>query len=606
MTLDVEALSSRSARAREDGSGCGRGAGSGESLTFEVHCPPGRIRRQRAAAATFAGWLLLCGFGDDEGTKGMVASASPLASAIGVAVLERGGNAVDAAVATAFALAVVEPYSAGVGGGGFMLYRDAASGQTVVVDYREIAPRKAHRDMYVVDGKVDPELSLRGYGAVAVPGMVPGLAAAQAKHGKLKLADVLGGAIELASTGFRVDPRFVRRSIEQRDLLAADPEAARIFLRDGQPYPVGAVLVQKDLAATLRALAREGPRLFTHGRVAQAMAAGSKQHGGALSLEDLQGFSARWREPLVRAYKGHQVITMPPPSSGGTHLLQMLALLELDEVQRGRRRHGRTWNDVHVLVESMRLAYADRAQYMGDPGFVDVPVEALLSASYLTQRYALIHPGRALPEVTAGDVRRAPAAEPMETTHLCVIDAEGNAVSLTQTVNYAFGAGVVAKGTGVLLNNEMDDFSAAPGVPNAYGLIGGEANSIQPGKIPLSSMTPTIVAKDGKVRLIVGAPGGSTIITTVLQAILNVIDEGMSPGRAIAMPRLHHQWMPPVLQVEEGALDALAIRALTTFGHQVNLSGKTWGNASIIGVEADGKRRGAADPRGVGAAVAQR
>ncbi len=557
-------------------------------------------------AAAGAAWLLLCGFGDDEGTRGMVSSANPYASQIGVDVLRRGGNAVDAAVATAFALAVVEPYSAGVGGGGFLLYREQQSGTTVVVDYREVAPKKAHRDMYLVDGKVDPKLSLEGWTSVAVPGMVPGLAAAQAKHGKLKLADVLGGAIDLASNGFRVDPRFAEASRSRLELLRKDPEASRVFLKNGEPYPVGALLVQKDLAATLRALAREGPTLFTHGRVAKAMAAGSKKAGGALALEDLQAFQARWREPLVGEYRGHQVLTMPPPSSGGTHLLQMLGLLALDESQRGRHRHGRTWNDTHVLIEAMRLAYADRAQYMGDPAFTEVPVTELLSERYLAQRYALIHPGKAMKDVVAGDVKAAPRREPDETTHLCVIDADGNAVSLTQTVNYGFGAGVVVAGTGVLLNNEMDDFSSAPGVPNAYGLVGGEANSIQPGKIPLSSMTPTLVVRDGKVRLIVGAPGGSTIITTVLQAILNVIDGDMSPGRAIAAPRIHHQWVPGFVRAEEGALDALSIRAMTTFGHTVKVVEDGWGNATIIGVDPDGRRRGAADPRGVGAAVAER
>lgn len=585
--------------------GVGAGGFVPASATRGAYCRPPREIRQRAALAA-ALWLVLCGFGEDEGRRGLVSSASALASAAGVAVLDRGGNAVDAAVATAFALAVVEPYSAGVGGGGFMLFRDAATGRTVVIDYREVAPKKAHRDMYVVDGKVDPKLPLEGWTAVAVPGMVPGLAEAQARHGKLKLADVLTEAIALAERGFHVDPRFARATRARLELLAKDPEAAKVFLDRGQPRRVGTLLVQKDLAQTLRSLGREGPRLFTHGRVAQAMAAASQRGGGALTLNDLQAFQARWREPLVGQYRGHEVLTMPPPSSGGTHLLQILGLLELDDAQRGRQRLGRTWNDTHVLVEAMRLAYADRAEYMGDPAFVDVPVARLLSPEYLRTRYALIHPGRAMKSVEAGKVARAPAPEHPETTHLCVVDADGSAVSLTQTVNYGFGAGVVVPGTGVLLNNEMDDFSSAPGVPNAYGLVGGEANSIQPGKIPLSSMTPTIVVREGKVRLVVGAPGGSTIITTTLQAILHVLDHGASPARAIALPRLHHQWMPDKLRVEEGALDPLALKALRAFGHDIVESPESWGNGTIIGVEADGLRRGAADPRGVGGAVAQR
>ena len=562
--------------------------------------------RQRAAVFRSTGlalvaWVLLSGFGEDEGTQGIVASGSPLASAVGVAVLQKGGNAVDAAVATAFALSVVEPYSAGVGGGGFMIFRDASTGRSSVVDYREVAPKKAHRDMYIVDGKVDPKLSLEGWTSVAVPGMVPGLAEAQQKLGKLKLADVLVGAIDLAERGFRVDPRFVEASRERLDLLRADKTAAATFLLKNEPYPVGTLLVQKDLAASLRALGREGPTLFTTGKIARAIAAASKKAGGHLTLEDLSGFKVRWRDPLIGSYRGHEVITMPPPSSGGTHLLQILRLLEIDRARRGRHDDGRDWNDLHVLIESMRLAYADRAEYMGDPAFSDVPVTRLLSEGYLASRYALINPKKAAPEVKAGAAR----PEPKETTHLCVVDAAGNAVSLTQTVNYGFGAGIVVPGTGVLLNNEMDDFSSAPGVPNAYGLIGGEANSIQPGKIPLSSMTPTIVVKDGKVRLVVGAPGGSTIITTVLQAIINVIDLGASPSRAIAMPRIHHQWVPNVLKFEEGALDAATQRALETFGHKLKISEEGWGNATIIGVESDGRRRGAADPRGVGAAIAQ-
>jgi gamma-glutamyltranspeptidase / glutathione hydrolase len=541
-----------------------------------------------------------------ESEKGVVASAHPWASAAGAEVLRRGGNAIDAAVATAYALAVVEPYSAGIGGGGFLVYREAASGKAYVLDYREVAPKKAHRDMYLREGKVDPKLSLEGMLAVAIPGMVPGLAEAQAKLGKKKLSEVLDAAIDLAEKGFRVDPEFHDASVTRLELLKSNREAARVFLKDGRAYQVGEVLVQKDLAKTLRRLKQEGPRLFTHGGVAQAIAKESQKLGGAISIEDLSSYKPRWREPLIGRYQGHEVITMPPPSSGGTHLLQILGLLEIDRRTRGRVSDWRDWDDLEVLIESMRLAYADRAEYMGDPAFVDVPVNALLAEEYLKRRYALIDPRRARPiqEIGAGKVPVAAPKEQQHTTHLSVIDAEGNAVSLTQTNNYGFGSGVVVPGTGVLLNDEMDDFSAAPGTPNAYGLVGGEANSIQPGKIPLSSMTPTIVVKDGKVRLVVGAPGGATIITTVLQVILHVVDHRMSVDRAVAEPRLHHQWLPDQLRLEPGALDRPTRRAMRTKGYKLKKT-PAWGNATAIEVRRDGTRVGAADPRGFGAAVAE-
>lgn len=572
------------------------------SPTSSRSSPRGALRAIPAALAL----LLLCAAAPVRTERGLVASANALASAAGAEVLRRGGNAVDAVVATAYALSVVEPYSAGIGGGGFLLYREAKTQKTWVIDYREVAPKGASRDMYLRDGKADPTLSLEGYLAVGVPGMVPGLAEAQAKLGKKKLAEVLEGAIDLAERGFRVDPSFYDDSVGRLDLLKKDPEASRVFLKSGAPIPVGELLVQRDLARTLRALKQEGPRLFTHGRVAQAIARASKQHGGVLALEDLQNFKARWREPLVGRYRGHEVITMPPPSSGGTHLLQILGLLEIDRVKRGRQNDWRDWDDLHVLIESMRLAYADRAVYLGDPAFVKVPLEALLSPAYLERRYAEINLKKARPvaEIQAGKVGSG-RPEPADTTHISVIDAEGNAASLTQSVNYGFGAGVIAPGTGVLLNNEMDDFSAAPGTPNAYGLIGGEANSIAPGKIPLSSMTPTIVTKDGKVRLVIGAPGGSTIITTVLQVILHVVDHRMTIERAITQPRIHHQWQPDLLRVENGALDRPTRRALKTKGHQLKVARDSWGNATGIEVLESGTRVGYADPRGIGAAVAE-
>ncbi|MEQ9498304.1 MAG: gamma-glutamyltransferase [Deltaproteobacteria bacterium] len=545
-----------------------------------------------------------------RGKKGVVVSAHADASRAGVEILDRGGNALDAAVATAYALAVVEPFSAGVGGGGFLLYFDAKTKKVTVVDYREVAPRAADRDMYLVNGEVDPKLSLDGILAVAVPGMVPGLAAAQKKLGRLKLSKVLDPAIRLAADGFLVSPRFHEASVYRLDTLRADAEATRVFLKDGQPYPVGERLVQKDLAKALRAVKRNGPRVFTHGWVAKAIAKTSKDKGGRLVLDDLKSFRTRFREPLVGTFRDHTVYTMPPPSSGGTHLLQMLSMLDIDR----ERRESRTSVDVrHAQIEIMRRAYADRAVFMGDPAFVDIPLKGLLARDYAERRYATIDWKKATPSkaVSAGKPNGVEAPkvtstprESNDTTHLTVIDKWGNVVALTQTVNYGFGSGVVVPGTGVLLNDEMDDFSAKPGVPNVFGLVGGEANAIQPGKIPLSSMTPTIVVKDGAVRLAAGSPGGSTIITTVLQVILNVLDRDMTVAEAVAAPRIHMQWLPDVTRFEPGALTDAERAELEKRGFALKPRAG-WGNATAIEVLPDGTRIGAADPRGDGGGDAQ-
>lgn len=530
-------------------------------------------------------------------------SAHPDASAAGAAMLRQGGTAADALVAVGYALSVVEPFSAGIGGGGFLLYHVAAEKKTYVLDYREVAPKKAHRDMYRRGGEVVPELSREGYLSVAVPGMVPGFDAAQRRFGKLNLKTALAPSIDLATRGFRVSPRFHHASVSQVELLRKNREAARVFLKGGkEPYQVGELLTQPDLAATLRSLARQGPRIFKDGWVARAMVQDSRRHGGLLELADFQGFEPRWREPLVGRYQGHELHTMPPPSSGGTHLLQILGLLEIDRRRRGRTSDWENVEDLHVLIESIRLAYADRAEYMGDPAFVKVPLEALLDRAYLERRYSEIDPLRARPSsaVKAGVVPK----ESAETTHITIVDREGNVAVCTQTVNYGFGAGVVVPKTGVLLNNEMDDFAAAPDAPNLFGLVGGEANSVQPGKIPLSSMTPTLVLKDGAVRLAVGAPGGSTIITTVLQAILHVVDHGMNVHQAIAHPRLHHQWLPDQLMLEPGALSPTVRRALEARGHKLDAKeAYYWGNATGIELLPGGWRVGAADVRGDGAPV---
>lgn len=529
-------------------------------------------------------------------------------------MLRQGGNALDAAVATAYALGVVEPFSAGLGGGGFLLYFDAKTKKTTVFDYREVAPKRATRDMYLSGGKVDPIASTDGIKSVAVPGMVPGLDAAERKLGKKRLKDVLGPAIKLAEEGFLVYPNFARASFDRVDVLAANEATAKVFLKNGAPYRIGERLVQKDLARTLRDLSRQGPRLFTHGRVAQAIAKESERLGGLLRLEDLQAFKLRLREPLVGEYRGYTIVTMPPPSSGGVVLLQMLKMRALDREQNHRAGSDREGTaQVHTLIEIMRRAYADRAAFMGDPAFVKVPVDGLLADDYVAARFQTIDPLRATPSsaVKEGAPRgaeasnAAPLKEPAHTTHLVAIDKDGNVATLTQTVNYAFGSGVVVPGTGVLLNDEMDDFAAALGVPNVYGLIATSAsNTIQPGKIPLSSMTPTLVLKDGKVRLALGAPGGATIITTVLQIILHLIDHSMDVAHAVAAPRIHMQWQPDEVRIERGAINGEVESALKAMGHKIVLK-DPWGNANAVEIDADGVRTAASDSRHDGAPDAE-
>ena len=548
--------------------------------------------------------ILTMGSSTVSSQAGLVATAHPEASKAAAQMLRDGGNAMDAAVVAAYVLSVVEPYSAGIGGGGFLLYRDSASGKTDVIDYREIAPKRASRDMYIVDGKVDPKRSVEGILAVGVPGMVPGLDEAQKRFGKKKLSESLDAAIHLAEGGFKVLPKFHRTSVYRQKLIRSNQAAAKIFLKNDKPFEIGDVIVQTDLAKTLRQLKQAGAKLFTHGAIAQAIAKESRRLGGILDLKDLQDFQSRWRAPIITRYRGHEIITMPLPSSGGTHIAQMLKMMEIDRRTRGRKAHWLDAQDIHMLVESMRLAYADRATHLGDPAFYNVPMKMLLDQDYLTERYAQIDAKKAKrsADVSAG---QAAPPEPNETTHLTIVDKDGNVASLTQTINYSWGSGVVVPGTGVLLNNEMDDFAAAPGAPNSFGLVGGEANSVQPKKIPLSSMSPTIVTKSGKLRLALGSPGGSTIITTVLQSLLHVIDYGLDIGSAISSPRIHHQWLPDRLRLEEGALTPEIEKELRARGHNVQNYDGYWGDATGIEILSDGTRRGAADPRGDGAVVAE-
>lgn len=533
----------------------------------------------------------------DRAKQGMVTSAHPLASQVGLDILKQGGNAIDAAVATTLAISVVEPFSAGIGGGGFMLLYQAQKNEMKALDFRERAPIKATQNLYLdAQGKVRPNASTDGYLAVATPGTIAGLYQAHRQYGKLPWRTVVAPAIKLAGSGFPVSHRFTEAT-EARKFQNA--EARRIFTHNGKPYQPGEILKQPELAATLSAISVD-PNRFYQGNIAQAIAKDMRENKGLITLEDLKQYRPTWRTPVCGNFRQTRVCSMPPPSSGGVHLLQILNLIGDTDLK------SMGWHNpdaLHLLIESMRIAYADRATYLGDPDFIKVPVSALVSPEYAKIRRREIDPKKAATQVKPGDpaVLQKLSRESTETSHLTIVDRDRNAVSLTFTINLGFGAGIVAKGTGIVLNNEMDDFSIAPNTPNAFGLVGGQANAIAPRKVPLSSMTPTIITEGGKLRMAVGAPGGSTIITTVLQTILNVLVYDMDARKAIAAARIHHQWQPDRVMVEQWGLDPLTIEELKRRGHQIRQREK-WGNANAIVVLPDGSIEGATDPRGEGVA----
>ncbi len=528
--------------------------------------------------------------------NGMVASQEATATRIGVDILKRGGNAIDAGVAVGFALAVTLPRAGALGGGGFMMVHHAETGETVAIDYREMAPAAAHRDMYLdAAGEVDTQLARYTHHAAGVPGAVAGLVHVLDRYGTLPLAEVLAPAIRLAERGILVT-RDLSGSLEsRRERLQRWPATAAIFYReDGRPYRPGERLIQVDLAWSLRQIAAHGADAFYKGAIAERIAADMAAHGGPMTLEDLAAYRVAVRAPVRGTYRGYEIASMPPPSSGGVHLVQILNLLE-DYPLASLGHNGA--EALHLIAESMKLAYADRSQHLGDPDFWPVPVAGLISKAYAESLRATIDPARARPaaEIAAGDPM--PYESP-ETTHYSVMDRWGNVVSNTYTINFGYGSGIVAAGTGILLNNEMDDFSAKPGVPNAYGLLGGDANSVAPAKRPLSSMTPTILFKDGKPLLATGSPGGSRIITTTLQIILNVVDHRMNIAAATAAPRVHHQWLPDELRVEAG-LSPDTIALLESKGHKVVVKNVMGSTQSIL--RADEGFYGASDPRRQGA-----
>ncbi|MEE9479642.1 MAG: gamma-glutamyltransferase [Kiloniellales bacterium] len=528
--------------------------------------------------------------------NGMVASQEATATRIGVDILKRGGNAIDAGVAVGFALAVTLPRAGALGGGGFMMVHHAETGETVAIDYREMAPAAAHRDMYLdAAGEVDTQLARYTHHAAGVPGAVAGLVHVLDRYGTLPLAEVLAPAIRLAERGILVTQDLSGSLESRRERLRRWPATAAIFYHeDGRSYRPGERLIQVDLAWSLRQIAAHGADAFYKGAIAERIAADMAAHGGPMTLEDLAAYRVAVRAPVRGTYRGYEIASMPPPSSGGVHLVQILNLLE-DYPLASLGHNGA--EGLHLMAESMKLAYADRSQHLGDPDFWPVPVAGLISKAYAESLRATIDPARARPaaEIAAGDPM--PYESP-ETTHYSVMDRWGNVVSNTYTINFGYGSGIVAAGTGILLNNEMDDFSAKPGVPNAYGLLGGDANSVAPAKRPLSSMTPTILFKDGKPLLATGSPGGSRIITTTLQIILNVVDHGMNIAAATAAPRVHHQWLPDELRVEAG-LSPDTIALLESKGHKVVVKNVMGSTQSIL--RADEGFYGASDPRRQGA-----
>ena len=525
------------------------------------------------------------------GRHGMVATEQELASNIGLNVLKSGGNAVDAAVAIGFALAVALPNAGNVGGGGFMMVYDAKTAKTVAVDFREVGPAAASRDMYLdASGKVIDGKSLYTHYAIGVPGTVAGMTHALQKWGTQPLAKLLAPSIQLAEKGYPVSDTLAKVLKQETKNMGKWPATQAIFWKNGAPLKAGDRLVQKDLGHSLRLIARHGAKAFYEGEIAHKIAADMAKNGNPMTLADLKNYKVVEREPVRGTYRGYEIVTMPPPSSGGAHLVQILNIMERWPIKDWGLNSA---NTVHHMAEAMKLAYADRAEYLGDPAFVKIPLSGLTSKKYADELAKQINPDKA----RSGKEIRAGKPQPYEsdqTTHYSVVDKAGNMVAVTYTLNTNFGSGIVAPGTGIMLNNEMDDFSAKPGVPNAYGVIGGDANAVAAGKRPLSSMTPTFVLKDGKPWLVTGSPGGPRIITTVLEQIVNGIDFGMNPAEAASQLRFHHQWTPDELRIEKG-FSPDTIKLLRDKGQNVVIK-PTMGRTQTIQVQGS-ELWGYSDPR---------
>ncbi len=531
-----------------------------------------------------------------EARRGMVVTSQRHASEAGARILAEGGNAIDAAVAVGYALAVVDPCCGNIGGGGFMTIH-LADGRDTFINFRETAPAASTAAMFLdPDGRPVDELSRWGYRAAGVPGTVMGLERAAREYGRLARAALLAPAIALARDGFVLGPADTHILDGKADRLARDPVAAKVFLRpDGGRFAPGDRLVQPDLALTLERIATEGPDAFYQGSLPQAVERASAANGGVLTARDFAGYAATEGPPLTCSYRGYALLSAPPPSSGGATMCEILNILEGWDMKALGFRSARS---VALTVEAMRRAYHDRNTTLGDPAFVANPLDRLLSKGYAAGVRAAIGAERPPSDAPVPTTR-----EKAETTHYSVVDGEGNAVAVTYTLNGFFGAAVMAPGTGFLLNNEMDDFAAKPGKPNLYGLVQGGANAIAPGKRPLSSMTPTVVEKDGKVVLVLGSPGGPRIITAVLETIMNIVDYGMTPQQAVEAPRLHHQWLPDTVYYERGGLFPETAAALAGMGYKL-VEQRPWGAVELIAVGEGGRLQGVSDPRRpAGAAV---
>jgi gamma-glutamyltranspeptidase/glutathione hydrolase len=540
----------------------------------------------------------------------MVASPTRPATEAGVEMLARGGNAVDAAVATALAVGVTEPYHSGVGGGGFILVHDGKTKEVFAVDARETAPGAAHRDLYLNErGLVKEGASRHGGLAVGVPGLARGLQEVHQHFGRLPWKTVVEPAIRLCREGFPITVRHQRILQFARDRLAKFPETAKIQLPGGSVPPLGTLLVQEELGRVHEEIAAKGAEVLYRGRIADAIVESTREAGGILTREDLVGYQTKWREPIRGTYRGIEVFGMPPPSSGGVHLAQMLNTLEPYEMA---ARGMNSSEQIHLVSGAMALAFADRAIHLGDADFYPVPTDWLVSKAYGRELADRLRPppfwrrapwrwGR--PYVVRVEGGGTPPPEDAGTSHLSVMDSEGNAVAITQTINLLFGSLVTARGTGIVLNNEMDDFSAAPDVPNAFGLVGYDANAVEAGKRPLSSMTPTILRRDGEPWMTLGSPGGSRIITTVLQVVLNVVDYEMDVEAAVSAPRFHHQWRPDQLYLEpEHPRDV--VERLLDIGYDIFQSDRHWSSAQVVLKDrANGIFWGASDPRSDGLAA---
>lgn len=530
---------------------------------------------------------------DKTGT-GLILSSHELANEIGKKVLDEGGNAIDAAVAVGYALAVVHPAAGNIGGGGFAVIH-LADGTNTTLDFREIAPLKASRNMYLDSkGEVIQDASTIGYLAAGVPGTVKGMSAMLDKYGTKKLSELMAPAIKLADKGFLINDRQEQTMAEAREMFQKFTTSQKYFLKkDGSSYKSGDLFVQKDLAKTLKLIAKDGPDAFYKGKIADLIAKDMEKNQGIISKEDLAGYEVAWREPVKGTYRGYDIISMSPPSSGGAHIIQILNVMENANIEKLGFASSKT---LHLMAEAMRQAYADRSEYMGDPDFVKVPLEKLISKTYAKQIYKKIPKDKA---VSSAKIKPGLGQihEGKNTTHYSVLDGKGNAVSITYTINASYGSGAAVDGAGFLLNDEMDDFSIKPGVANLYGLVGGEANAIVPKKRPLSSMSPTIILKNNEVFMVVGSPGGSRIITTVLGVISNVIDHKMDIATAVEAPRFHMQWLPDELRTEPFGIVQDVKEKLTKMGYKITTEPYMGDVNAIMKDEKTGKIIGAMDTR---------